>query len=102
MADVDHNSSSSPTTVAPPMRTLIGRLVDPGSHPWQKTLLAALGWLFGTITLSDVVLFCTLLLTVANLFFLIRDKWWRDRRRQKERAVRRAKRKLTGFGPLQE
>lgn len=67
------------------MRTLLDRLTDPDTHPWLKTLVAALGWLFGTITLSDIVLFATLLLTVSNLFFLIRDKWWRDPVRQRNR-----------------
>lgn len=31
------------------------------------------------VPLSDVVLWATLLYTVLQAFFLIRDKWWRQR-----------------------
>ena len=31
------------------------------------------------VPLSDVVLYITLLYTVLQLYFLLRDKWWRAR-----------------------
>lgn len=31
------------------------------------------------VPLSDVVLYATLVYTVLQLYFLLRDKWWRQR-----------------------
>lgn len=36
------------------------------------------------IPLSDVVLVATLVYTALQVFFLLRDKWWRQRGKSKE------------------
>jgi hypothetical protein len=52
----------------------------------QDSILSAAGkvavaWAGGILgmKLSDWVLAVTLIYTVAQLFFLLRDKWWRER-----------------------
>jgi hypothetical protein len=40
------------------------------------------GLALGGIQLSDIVLLLTALYTVLQIFFLIRDKWWRRRDRK--------------------
>lgn len=76
--------ASSPSALTP-MHQMLEDLFGMDSHPWLKTFLGFLGWMWGTLSLSNTVLFCTLLLTVANLFFLLRDKWWRDSYKPKGR-----------------
>lgn len=51
-----------------------------------KLLVAWVGALLGGVTLSQLVLLATLVYTVAQTFFLLRDKWWRQRRRGEHRA----------------
>lgn len=41
--------------------------------------LAWIGGAVGTFTLSEAVLWSTLVVTIINIFFTIRDRWWRDR-----------------------
>jgi hypothetical protein len=36
---------------------------------------------FAGITLSDAVLYLTLLYLALQVYFLLRDKWWRDRKK---------------------
>ena len=45
-----------------------------------KIILAWLGTIYGGITLSGLVLGATLIFTVLNIFVLVRDKIWRDKR----------------------
>lgn len=47
-------------------------------HAWWKLGLVWAGTIFGSITLQQWVLLATLVYTLVNLFFLVRDKWWRD------------------------
>ena len=45
-----------------------------------KVLLAWFGGAVGNMTLSSGVLAATLLYTLVQTFFLLRDKWWRERK----------------------
>lgn len=45
-----------------------------------KIILAWLGTIYGGITLSGLVLGATLIFTLLNIFVLVRDKIWRDRK----------------------
>jgi hypothetical protein len=47
-----------------------------------KLILVWIGTAVSSITLSKVLMFITLLYTSAQLFFLLRDKWWRERGRK--------------------
>ena len=44
-----------------------------------KIFLAWLLAVVGGVTLSQLVLFSTLVFTVLQSYFLLRDKWWRER-----------------------
>jgi len=69
------------------MKEVIDQLNDPTAHPWLKTAGGFVGWLWGTVSLSSTVLLVTLLWTAANLFFLIRDKYFRDPERLQRMAT---------------
>ena len=45
-----------------------------------KVALAWVGGAVGSLTLSSAVLMTTLLYTLVQTFFLLRDKWWRERK----------------------
>ena len=45
-----------------------------------KVLIAWVGGAIGSFTLSSAVLLTTLLYTLVQTFFLLRDKWWRERK----------------------
>lgn len=47
---------------------------------WFKVALAWVGWFIGSVTLTQWVMLATLIYTVTNTIFLLRDKWWRDRK----------------------
>lgn len=51
---------------------------DDGWTVTAKVAIAWLGTMFGSVTLSDLVLSLTAIYTILNSYFLIRDKWWRD------------------------
>jgi hypothetical protein len=44
---------------------------------------AVTGLSIAGVSLSDWLLLLTLVYTVLNLFFLLRDKWWRQRGKRK-------------------
>lgn len=83
------NHNADPTTE--------GNEMNDNETPWAMLKLA-FAWLLYSLAkladkLSDVSLanwiqIVVLLLTLAQLFFLMRDKWWRDR---KKRAYQRSK-----------
>jgi hypothetical protein len=45
-----------------------------------KIILAWLGTIYGGVTLSSLVLGATLIFTLLNIFILVRDKIWRDKK----------------------
>jgi hypothetical protein len=45
-----------------------------------KVALAWVGLIVGSVTLTQWVMLATLIYTLANTFFLLRDKWWRDKK----------------------
>lgn len=75
------------------MHEVIERFFDPDSHPWAKAAASVFGWLFGTMTLSNLVLAGTFVLTVAQVYFTVRDKWWRDPERRRRAARNRQARR---------
>ena len=46
-----------------------------------KVFIAWVLALFGGVTLSQIALVCTIAFTVLLSFFLLRDKWWRERKK---------------------
>lgn len=60
------------------------------NHTFLKVFVAWIGTVYGSISLNDLVLIATLVFTVAQIFFTIRDRWWRDRvKRKREHLLRR-------------
>ena len=45
-----------------------------------KVLISWVGGAVGSFSLSSAVLFSTLIYTLAQTFFVLRDKWWRERK----------------------
>jgi hypothetical protein len=45
-----------------------------------KIAIAWIGVTFGSITLSQLAICSTIVFTVLQTFFLLRDKWWRERK----------------------
>lgn len=70
------------------MHELLRKLFDPDYHPWVKVLGSWFGFVVASITLSKLVLIATFCLTCTQLFFLVRDKWWRDPQRKKRKHRR--------------
>jgi hypothetical protein len=51
-------------------------------HAMTRIFLAWIGLLFGAvenITLAQVALTATTLFTLLQTYFLVRDRWWRDK-----------------------
>lgn len=44
-----------------------------------KLAISWVGGAVGTFTLSTAVLIGTLIFTIVQIFFTLRDKWWRER-----------------------
>jgi hypothetical protein len=47
------------------------------------TIKIVVAWLLatiGSVTLNEIAVVSTIVFTVLQSFFLIRDKWWRERR----------------------
>lgn len=63
----------------------------PDSHTVIKVIVAWIGATYGSISLSDVVLLATLAYTLVQIYFTVRDKWWRDRVKRKRRQLMRRK-----------
>jgi hypothetical protein len=64
------------------------------SHPWLSNLLVGTLAGISAITLNQVLAVITIVLGIVNLFFTLRDKWWRDPVRKAKRAAKRRQRKL--------
>ena len=45
-----------------------------------KVLISWVGGAVGSFSLSTAVLSATLVYTVVQTFFILRDKWWRERK----------------------
>lgn len=55
--------------------------MDNDSHAaFTKVLLVWVAAVLSSITLSKLLMLATLIYTVAQFYFLMRDKWWRDRK----------------------
>lgn len=52
---------------------------ESGTVAMAKVAIAWLGAFAGSVTLSDVVLFATLVFTCLQIYVLARDKLWRRR-----------------------
>lgn len=60
------------------------------NHPALKVIVAWMGAVYGSISLNDLVLSATLVFTLVQIFFTVRDRWWRDRvKRRQEHLLRR-------------
>lgn len=59
------------------------------AYAWFKVFVAWVGAFFGAIELSHIAILSTIVFTVFQTFFLLRDKWWRDPVRKRRQAARR-------------
>lgn len=56
-------------------------------------VLSWVGGAIGAFTLSEAVLWATLVFTVINIHFTIRDRWWRERPEWREKNASNDRRK---------
>lgn len=54
-------------------------------YAWVAALIANFSDVVLGLTLSQWVQIAALVFTLAQFFFLMRDKWWRDRKQQRGR-----------------
>lgn len=64
------------------------------NHPWIANFVLGFMSFVSVVTLNQILGGLTIILTLLNIFFQLRDKWWRDPvRKAKRNAARRRVRK---------